>query len=429
MKTLRIADVIVTPIALGDPPLLNASGLHAPFALRVILEIVAESGETGIAELPGGVDLEAALIAMGKAVRGMDAFRLTALLARVAGAFSNDSNDRRGQNSWDERIGMHVLSGLEIACLDLQGKTLGCRVADLIGGPVRESVPYAAYLFFKYDGIGGDAVELNGSTGWAAGRARQALDPAGIVTQAYSMIEAFGFHSVKLKGGILPPETEVGSILALREALPADVPLRFDPNAVWSPATARKWSARMKGCLEYLEDPVRGQEEMGRLRREVGIPLATNMCTTDFAEIPSSIALGAEDVILSDVHFWGGFRACQNLAKICAVFGRGFSMHSNSHSGVSMAAMTQLGAAIPNLDFPFDTHYPWQEDEIIEGGKLPIRDGCVRLPDAPGLGVRLDRKRLSEAHDRYVRSGLTGRDDAAEMRKRDPSWRFLPCRF
>ncbi len=83
------------------------------------------------------------------------------------------------------------------------------------------------------------------------------------------------------------------------------------------------------------------------------------------------------------------------------MFGLGVSMHSNSHLGISLAAMVHVAAAIPNLAYAADTHYPWQVDEVIEGGKLPVVGGEVAVPTGPGLGVRLDRKALAALHDNY----------------------------
>jgi glucarate dehydratase len=152
------------------------------------------------------------------------------------------------------------------------------------------------------------------------------------------------------------------------------------------------------------------------------MPLATNMVTVAFGHIPETIRLGAVQVILSDHHYWGGLRATQHLSHLARVFGLGVSMHSNSHLGISLAAMAHVAVTIPNLAYACDTHYPWQPDEIIEGGKLPISGGEVAPPAGPGLGVRLDRTALARLHDAYIRSSIRVRDDASEMRKHDKTW-------
>ena len=99
-------------------------------------------------------------------------------------------------------------------------------------------------------------------------------------------------------------------------------------------------------------------------------------------------------------------------------------MHSNSHVGISLMAMTHLAAAIPNLTYACDTHYPWQYEELLIGGRIPFDDGCVVIPDKPGLGIELDRDALAALHANYTRCGLTERNDEIEMQKVHPGWTF-----
>jgi glucarate dehydratase len=186
---------------------------------------------------------------------------------------------------------------------------------------------------------------------------------------------------------------------------------------------------QLEGLLEYFEDPARGQQGMAAVRKQVNIPLATNMCTTSFADLPGSVALGSEDIILADHHYWGGLRASVELGRFCQTFDRGLSMHSNSHAGISLAAMTHLGAAVPNLTYALDTHYPWQSDEVIVGGRFEFEDGSLPVPAGPGLGVELDRDALQRLHERYLQCGLTDRDDEIEMQKVEPGWAFESTRW
>ena len=166
-----------------------------------------------------------------------------------------------------------------------------------------------------------------------------------------------------------------------------------------------------------------------KIRQAVDIPLATNMCTTSFADLPGSIRLGSEDIILSDHHFWGGLRACVELGRICRTFGRGFSMHSNSHLGISLAAMTHLAGAVPNLTYAVDTHYPWQSDEVIIEGRFQFEEGSLAVPRDPGLGIELDRAALAALHTNYKACGLSERNDELEMQKVQPGWTFKSTRW
>ena len=425
---MKITDIHITPIAVADPPLLNAAGLHAPYALRIIVELVSDGGVSGWGEIPGGSKTLAALNEVRDCVIGKSPFDLNAISAAIeAVAYPEE----RTLTSWDQRQWVHVRSALEVACFDLMGKETERPVVDLLGGKARERVPFAAYLFYKHEGAGGPfGLDVNpNASGWHAARQEAALDPEGIVAQARAMVDKYGFGSIKLKGGVFEPEVEVDSILALREAFGPDVPLRLDPNAIWRLETAITAGRKLEGVLEYYEDPVRGQETMGKLARQIDIPLATNMCTTSFADLPGSVRWESESIILSDHHFWGGLRASLELARFCAAFGRGLSMHSNSHLGISLAAMTHLAAAVPNLTYDLDTHYPWQDGHDVVTNPLRFEGGSIAVPDAPGLGVKVDRARLEELHQQYKASGLTDRNDEVEMQKVEPGWSFQAARW
>jgi glucarate dehydratase len=428
---MKITEMHITPIALGDPPLLNAAGLHAPYCLRTVVELKTDDGLTGLAEVPGSVAVDAALAAVRDVVIGADPRNWHGLRARLAERCSPETSVSRGDKPWDGRTRVQVYSALDVACLDIQGKAFGVPVAALLGGVVRERVPYSAYLFYKYEGAGGALAFGTDpeATGWAAARQAAALDPAGVVAQAQAMVKEFGFESIKLKGGVFEPAQEVAAMKALHEAFGPGVPLRLDPNALWTVETSIKYGREMEGILEYLEDPCRTQEGMAAVRRALKTPLATNMCTTSFDDLPGSVKHASEDIILTDHHYWGGLRASMELAAHCRIFSRGVSMHSNNHGGISLAAMTHLGAAMPNLSYALDTHYPWQWEDIIVGGRMKIEGGCVALPKGAGLGVELDRVALAKAADNYRRCGFTERNDEPEMQKKVPGWKFKATRW
>jgi glucarate dehydratase len=427
----RIKDIVITPIAIVDPPLLNAAGLHAPYALRIVLEIITDDQISGISEIPGTSDIEQALYEAKELLIGQDVFQLNQIRAILSERFGSESPMARGEAPWDQRKLVHIFSSVEVACMDIMGKVLGRPIVDLLGGKMRESVPFSAYLFYKYEGAGGEfGFSLNpNAQGWEAAKQKQAINAQEIVIQAKAMCSEFGFKSIKLKGGVFEPRIEVDTMLALYDEFGPDVPLRFDPNAIWALDTAIQYGKELEGVLEYLEDPVRGQENMAAVRKVVKTPLATNMCTTSFEEIPASIKIGSEDIILSDHHFWGGLKASMTLSGICETFGRDLSMHSNSHLGISLAAMVHLGAALPKMPYALDTHYPWQSDEVILGGRIKFTDGSVMVPDEPGLGVELDKVALARLHQNYINCGLKKRNDEIEMQKKVPGWKFQSTRW
>ena len=235
------------------------------------------------------------------------------------------------------------------------------------------------------------------------------------------MVGRFGFKSIKLKGGVFPPREEIAAIRSLREAFPSH-PLRLDPNAAWKVSTSIDVAQALAGVLEYLEDPTPGIAGMAEVAGRSPMPLATNMCVVSWEDLPEAIQRGAVKVLLSDHHFWGGLRLSQSLSTLCQAFGLEMSMHSNTHLGISLAAMAHLGAATPYMSHSLDTHYPWLEEDVVLGGKLAFVDGAVSVPAGPGLGVELDGDVLARMHSAYVSCGLARRDDTGYMRRVHPGF-------
>ena len=424
---MKIKQVRVTPIAFRDAPLLNASGIHEPYALRSIIEVESDNGTIGLGESYGDAPVLSVLQAMQESLVGLDPFDLNGLRARVvktvAALKPGTAGAELAPGSHPSKQVANAYSAFEVAFLDLQARSLGMPLVDLLGGAVRDEVPFSAYLFLKY-------AEHVGSP-YKPDRWGEGISPEQIVAQARTMIEENGFKSIKLKAGtLLGPEHEVACIKALRQAFPG-TPLRIDPNGNWSVETSLRMAELMGDDLQYYEDPCPGLEGMAEVHKRTGIPLATNMVVTDFDDFRRSVALNSVQIVLADHHYWGGLRDTQILARMCDTFGLGVSMHSNSHLGISLMAMTHVAAAVPNLSYACDTHYPWQEpdEEVIKGGKLPIVDGCVKLTRAPGLGVELDYDQLAKLHEQFLGCGIRQRNDVTQMQKYDPSWKALKPRF
>jgi glucarate dehydratase len=384
--------MLVIPVACPDPPLLNHHGVHEPNFLRVIVRLRTEDGLEGLGEGPGGGLYVQELRSAARHVIGANPYHLEAMRVLI------------GRPT--------VFSTIEVACLDLIGKAVGRPVYDLLGGPARRRVPFSAYLFYKEAG----------DDDWG-----RAVTPEELVRQAERFAERYGMTVFKLKGGVLEPDEEVRTVKLLRERFGPRAGLRIDPNAAWSVETSIRVAEKLRDTdLEYLEDPTANIEGMAQVARHTPIPLSTNMCVTAFSHIPMAFRDRAVQVVLGDHHGWGGLTAFRHLGVICKTLGWGLSQHSNSHLGISFAAMIHAGAAIPNLIYASDTHYPWNaaSDVVRETNRFAFHDGSIELWDAPGLGVSIDEDKLSAAHEAYERRGgaALARDDVGAMRERHPDW-------
>jgi len=438
---MRITDLVLHPIAIADPPLRSSYGLHAPFALRTIVELKTDSGLTGYSETYGGDGPLAGLEAVRHRVTGMDPFQLAGLYRDLTADAENQAANAPGGRSQtylvpgENPLDRHTrtFAAIEIACLDLIGKAVGKPVCEVIGGRVRDEVSFSAYLFYKHAGGGGVGGDVRPD------EYGEILDPAACVRSAKQMIEQYGFREIKLKGGVLDPEIEIETIRALRREFGPSYPLRIDPNCAWSVDVSVHVGRALKDELSkggYLEDPCPTLEGMAEVNRRLvaennHTPQASNVAVTCFADVPRARELNAVQIVLSDPHYWGGMRNLQHLSHLTSVLGMGLSMHSNSHLGISLMAMTHAAAACPNLTYACDTHYPWQteKDEVVVGGRIRFVNGCVRIPDKPGLGIDLDYDQVARGRERYNQIPFRKRDDEAEMRKHvDHTWkRVVPA--
>jgi glucarate dehydratase len=283
-----------------------------------------------------------------------------------------------------------LYAAIEMACLDIQGKAAGRPLSDLLGGAVRSEIPMIGYLFWRYDRPGG-------------GHDARAEDLADHCVQLH---ETLGINSMKLKAGVQQPGEEARVLELCRKKLGDDFGLRIDPNGLWSVATAVKIGRRLEDLnLEYFEDPSWGIEGNAAVRKQVRIPIATNMYPNKFDDLGPAIRLEAVDIVLTDIHYWEGPRGVKDLCAVCNTFNLGVSMHSGTEFGIELAAMLHTAATIPAMSFAGDAHYHYLTDDIIEGGLMKYENGCIKVPGGPGLGVNLDEDKMKFYEKYYEEKG------------------------
>jgi glucarate dehydratase len=391
----RISDLRVTTVTVPlEAPLRHSNGAHWGRFVRTIVEVFTDTGLVGLGEMGGGGEsAELAFQGLKPYLLGHDPLELEALRWKIANPTASLYNNR-----------LQLLAALEFACLDIAGQALGVSVSTLLGGRLRDRVPFASYLFYRYPdeptGAGGEET------------------PEQMVAHAQELVKRCGFRTHKLKGGVFPPAHDVQVYRALAAAFP-EHSLRLDPNGMWS-VEESIWVARQIADLrnDYLEDPTWGMDGMRRVRARIGIPTATNTVVVNFEQLAQCIRQDAVDVILLDTTFWGGIRACVKAAATCETFQWGIAVHSSGELGIQLATMLHLGAVLPNLRFAADAHYHHLLDDVIEGGLMHYKDGAIAVPEGPGLGISLDRDRLGKYAELYRTLGGYAYDrDPAR-----PSW-------
>jgi glucarate dehydratase len=372
------ATVVTVPM---EAPLRWSLGVETG-TTRTVVELLTDEGIVGLGETYGGHGTVRSLEFLRPMLKDSDPFEIEKILKKLQ-VFCI---------SYETFVPPHAVAAVEMACWDIMGKALKRPVCALLGGRFREKVQFAGYVFFRYPSADGRCGEDT---------------PEKLLAYTEALVDKYRFEVLKIKGGALPPEQELEAVRLIRKRFPK-ARLRFDPNAAWSVGTAINTLRKMGECdLEYAEDPTWGIEGMSLVRRDVSIPFATNMCVINFDQIPLSVRMRCVDIILADVHYWGGLASNKKLGGICETFQIGLGMHSDRELGISTAAQVHLAAALPYMTYASDSHYHHQTDDIIS---QPFRyeDGCFRVPDGPGLGVELDREKMEQYHRYYEEKGEAG---------------------
>ena len=381
MKPIRITAIKPTTVTVPlEAPLRHANGCHWGRFVRTVVEVETDAGITGLGEMGGGGEsAENAIRALESYLVGTSPFDLERQRFMIANPTASLYNNR-----------MQLLAAIEFACIDIVGRALDVPAYQLFGGKLRDSVPFASYLFFRYAD--------------AAGK-HEVRTIEQLVANAQALKQQHGFTAHKLKGGVFPPQYELACYRALAAALPGDS-LRYDPNCALPLEDAVRFGNAIRDLNnDYFEDPTWGMNGIRQVRERTGLRTATNTVVVNFEQLAANLRDHAVDVILLDTTFWGGIRPCIKAAAVCETMQIGVAVHSSGELGIQLATMLHLGAVLPNLSYSADAHYHHLQDDIITGGKMPYVNGAINVPDGPGLGVSIDRDKLKHYAELYQRLG------------------------
>jgi glucarate dehydratase len=431
-KAPIITSMQIVPVAGHDGMLLNLSGAHGPFFTRNIVILKDNAGHTGVGEVPGGERIRQTLEDAHSLVVGSPIGTWQKILNQVRQTFADRDAGGRGLQTFDLRITIHAVTGLEAALLDLLGQHLDVPVAALLGeGQQRDEVKMLGYLFYVGDRNETDLAyrsEPDADNDWFRVRHEKAMTADAVVRLAEAAHARYGFKDFKLKGGVLSGDAEIEAVTALAERFP-DARITLDPNGAWSLKEAIRLCRDQHRVLAYAEDPCgaengySGREVMAEFRRATGLKTATNMIATDWREMGHAIQLQSVDIPLADPHFWT-MQGSVRVAQMCQEWGLTWGSHSNNHFDISLAMFTHVAAAAPGEITAIDTHWIWQDGQRLTKAPLQIVEGCVQVPQKPGLGVELDMDQVAKAHELYKGMGLGARDDSVAMQFLIPGWKF-----
>ena len=251
---------------------------------------------------------------------------------------------------------------------------------NLLGGPVRERIPYYRYI---------------------------PMGPSEHMAAEAAVGVGEGFGTIYLKSGF-DREKDVADVAAVREAIGPEPKLRIDPNEAWSPAEAIAIMRELEPYdLEFVEQPVSMYDIAGlaRVRRATRIPIAANQAAWLEFDVLQIVRERAADVVLACPHQLHGLLAFAKVAALCEIAGLPIVKHSFGDLGVTTFAAAHVLATLPNATLANQTHYNLLEDDIIAGAPPVFEQGALRLPAGTGIGVELDADKVALYEEAYRREG------------------------
>lgn len=209
------------------------------------------------------------------------------------------------------------------------------------------------------------------------------------VAGAAAAAGAAGFGTVKLKVGNLPLATDVARVAALRDVAP-DVALRLDANGAWGSEAPEAVEALGRFEPELVEEPCRGLEALRALQARTAVPIAVDESLPALVDLPRHLPLGVRAAVLKPSAL-GDPRAVLRAVSALREGGTEVVIGSFLESAVGLATATHVAAVAGGPPAGLGTAALLLEDVCTP---LPVRDGALRLPPRPGLGLTPDPGRL-----------------------------------
>lgn len=256
-----------------------------------------------------------------------------------------------------------ALAGIEIALWDILGKRLGQPVHALLGGAHRtEFTAYASLMPYRDPPLVGD-----------------------ITARAV----AAGYPAVKLH------EIDVPQVRAAREAGGKTLELMVDTNCPWSPTQAHLMASRLREFdIHWLEEPIWPPENfaaLAQLRRDGGIAIAAGENVGTVREFETLLSLGAVTYAMPSVTKIGGIAEARKVYALADAHNVAVAPHS-PYFGPGFAATLHLAATLPYAVRIERVYIDLEASPF--GAMIEVRDGKLRVPSGPGLGIEPDAELL-----------------------------------
>ena len=357
----------IFPVEMPLAGTFTSAGIAKQVTKCVVIRLTGTGGVTGISSIepsaaaksPGTAAELAAILRerIASAVVGRDALNIHKLMELL----DNLAPTQPGAGA-----------AVEMACIELAAQLHGVPLHTYLGGAVMPEVQF---------------------NGWIG-----ALPPDEAAKEALRWQKA-GFKSAKIKVGGGGIQADHDRVAAVRAAVGGSMQLRIDANCLYDADTSLQLCALVKPYnLQLFEQPAPKEDFAGlaKVRKLGGIPIMADESVSDHASLMRVIKEGAADYVKFGIKQAGGILRAQHMiataeaAGIPCVIGHGFGLDP------STMAECMLSATSRNVLAGLECVGPLKVVDSVTTTRLDISSGSLKLPDTPGLGLKLDEAKLEK---------------------------------
>jgi L-alanine-DL-glutamate epimerase-like enolase superfamily enzyme len=362
---MKITAIETQPVSIGVKPelsIVSSLGAHrvSPYVIVTVRDDAGNIGfgEATVMHLWSGETQDGAIAAINKVLAPVIIGRDPRDVAAAAAAMDKALIDNP-----------FAKAAIEMALLDLVGKSLDVPAVALLGGARRPG-----------------AIPLKFSIG--------AFSPAAAANVAKSMAEK-GFRAVKVKVGI-DVEADVKRVAAIRSAMGESFPIGADANGGWNERQTIEALPHLERLgVNFLEQPLPRAEfrATARIRKRTSIPIMLDEGVFTAHHAIEAVRTEACDIISIYPGKNAGILRSMQIAQIADAAGLECVIGSNLEWDLATAAMLHTASAIPNLSTAVnhDIIGPVYHERSIAVEGIRYKEGCAVLPEGPGLGVNVKR--------------------------------------
>lgn len=355
----------------------------------IFVQVDTDEGLTGWGEVTTypGLVANRAIAAMIREVRevlvGEDPSRIEAIWHKLFRLFTYMGS--RGATT-------AMISGIDIALWDIRGQALGQPIYELLGGPVRETVPL--YVHFEYTN---DPDKMA-----ASARGQVDLGAKAIKTDPFLAAgRPVGVDHIDYLDGNISPEIEqlgVDIIAAIREKVGPRVEILIDAHARYNVPTAVRLAKRLAPYnIGWFEEPVppESYHALRQVRDQIPVPMCVGERLYTRFEFVPILEQRLADYIMPDVTWTGGISELKKIATMAEAYYIPITPHDAS-GPINVMAGAHVSMTVPNLyrlearRVQFDFYNAFLSEPLV------VSDGDLHVPQRPGLGISINPDYLLE---------------------------------